>query len=143
MSAPIKRRDFLKQTVYVVPTIMMLGSLNVYAHDNQCDSGHHSNSKGPRGASNLSCHKGNNGYGNGDQDAPGNSLNNNNAENAQKNKLNNVGVDTHGGHEKDLDENGKQGNNGWGNGNQDAPGNSQNNNNAENNSKGFLKVFKH
>jgi|GEM_PF-3722016 len=62
--------------------------------------------------------KGNNGFGNGDQDAPGNSGPHNNAENAAD-------------EEEDSDGEGK-GNNGFGNGDQDAPGNSGSNNNAEN-----------
>ena len=60
----------------------------------------------------------NNGFGNGDQDAPGNSLENNNAENAQDT--------TNGGSTANNQ------NNGFGNGDQDAPGNSLENNNAEN-----------
>lgn len=61
--------------------------------------------------------KPNNGWGNGDQDAPGNSGGNNNAENGPRTTPppGNPG-----------------GNNGWGNGNQSAPGNSAANNNAEN-----------
>jgi hypothetical protein len=61
--------------------------------------------------------KPNNGWGNGDQDAPGNSGGNNNAENGPGNTPppGNPG-----------------GNNGWGNGDQKAPGNSGSNNNAEN-----------
>ncbi|MDO9208056.1 MAG: hypothetical protein Q7T91_07365 [Sulfuricurvum sp.] len=93
------RRGFLKKSVYMAPALMMLGSLNSYAHSNG-DSKSHTNSKGP-GNSSL---KGNNGYGNGDQCAPGNSLNHNGAENDTdgKKKVNNVGVETHGGHEKDI-----------------------------------------
>jgi hypothetical protein len=101
------RRGFLKKSVYMAPAIIMLGSLNSYASENR-DSKSHTSSKGPKGASTLSCKKGNNGFGNGDQNAPGNSLKHNGAENDTtagknaKNKVNNVGVDTHGGHEKDL-----------------------------------------
>jgi hypothetical protein len=80
--------------------------------------------------------KGNNGFGNGHQSAPGNSEDHNQAENAFdsniKNQVNNSGVNTHGGSEKDL-----KGNNGWGNGDQNAPGNSLMNNNAENNHAGL------
>ena len=54
----------------------------------------------------------NNGWGNGDQDAPGNSGGNNNAENGPDGS--------------------KPGNNGIGNGDQNPPGNSGGNNNAEN-----------
>lgn len=139
------RRGFLKKSVYMAPALILLGSLNSYASGNG-DSKSHTNSKGPRGASNLSCKKGNNGFGNGDQDAPGGSLHHNGAENDTtpsknaKNKVNNVGVDTHGGHEKDLADN--KGNNGWGNGDQNAPGNSLTNNGAENNQKSIFKIFK-
>jgi len=87
------RRGFLKKSVYMAPALMLLGSLNVYA-DN------HGNSKAPGN----SCLKANNGFGNGDQNAPGHSGSHNNAENSQKDKVNNVGVETHGGHEKDLAE---------------------------------------
>lgn len=138
------RRGFLKKSAYMAPAIMMLGSLNSYATDSG-DSKSPTSSKGPRGASTLSCKtgskgpvsKGNNGYGNGDQNAPGKSLKHNSAENDTsgtddaKKKVNNVGVDTHGGHEKDLEDD--KGNNGFGNGDQKAPGNSLNNNRAENN----------
>lgn len=94
------RRGFLKKSVYMAPVIIMLGSLNAYATDK-------GDSKAP-GNSTLKACKQNNGFGNGDQNAPGNSLNHNGAENDTtsdknaKNKVNNVGVDTHGGHEKDL-----------------------------------------
>ncbi|MDD7987090.1 hypothetical protein PQO01_19235 [Lentisphaera marina] len=64
----------------------------------------------------------NNGFGNGDQDAPGNSLENNNAENAQGDESNS---------EEEVNSSKNQ-NNGFGNGDQDAPGNSLENNNAEN-----------
>ena len=59
----------------------------------------------------------NNGWGNGDQNPPGNSGDHNNAENGPGNTPppGNPG-----------------GNNGWGNGDQKAPGNSASNNNAEN-----------
>lgn len=90
------RRGFLKKSVYMAPALMLLGSLNAYA-DNK------GNSKAP-GNSTLKACKENNGFGNGDQNAPGNSGPHNNAENSEKNKVNNVGVDTHGGHEKDLAE---------------------------------------
>lgn len=122
----------------MAPAIMMLGSLNAYASLK-------GDSKAP-GNSTLKASKGNNGFGNGDQNAPGNSLNHNGAENDTtssknaKNKVNNVGVDTHGGHEKDLVDN--KGNNGWGNGDQEAPGNSLTNNNAENNQNGIFKLLK-
>lgn len=84
------RRDFLQKSMYIAPAIVMLGSLNVHA--------------GKPGASALKENKGNNGFGNGDQDAPGNSLGNNGAENDTnaKKKVNHVGVDTQGGHEKDI-----------------------------------------
>jgi hypothetical protein len=60
----------------------------------------------------------NNGFGNGDQDAPGNSGPHNNAENATN---------------EDGEDDGKdKGNNGFGNGDQDAPGDSESHNNAEN-----------
>ncbi len=62
----------------------------------------------------------NNGWGNGDQDAPGNSGNHNNAENGSGNS-------NPGGPGKN-----EAANNGWGNGDQKPPGNSGNNNNAEN-----------
>ena len=136
------RRGFLKKSAYMAPAIMMLGSLNSYATDSG-DSKSPTSSKGPTGASTLKTNtkpssvKGNNGYGNGDQNAPGESLNNNSAENDTsgtddaKKKVNNVGVDTHGGHEKDLEDD--KGNNGFGNGDQDAPGNSLSHNGAENN----------
>ena len=66
--------------------------------------------------------RGNNGWGNGDQDAPGNSLDNNNAENSDAdNPLN---------RDRGSPENHRD--NGFGNGDDDAPGNSLNNNNAEN-----------
>lgn len=126
------RRAFLKKSAYMAPAIMMLGSLNSYASV----SGDSKSPTGKKGASSLSCKpgsKGNNGFGNGDQNAPGKSLHKNGAENDTtsgknaKNKVNNVGVDTHGGHEKDLAEN-----NGFGNGDQNAPGNSLNHNGAEN-----------
>jgi hypothetical protein len=74
----------------------------------------------------------NNGFGNGDQDAPGNSLDNNNAENDQtpgeqgNSHQNNNGNGGGGGRPEN------QQNNGFGNGDQDAPGNSGPNNNAEN-----------
>lgn len=135
------RRGFLKKSAYMAPAIMMLGSLSGYASGNG-DSKSPTSSKGPTGASTLKTNtksssvKGNNGYGNGDQNAPGKSLNNNGAENDTssnddaKNKVNNVGVDTHGGNEKDIVD--KKGNNGFGNGDQNAPGNSLNNNGAEN-----------
>ncbi|MFA6189061.1 MAG: hypothetical protein WC680_07255 [Sulfuricurvum sp.] len=119
------RRGFLKKSAYMAPAIMMLGSLNAYANSN-------GDSKGP-GSSTLKACKENNGFGNGDQNAPGNSLHHNGAENDTsagsnaKNKVNNVGVDTHGGHEKDFAEN-----NGFGNGDQNAPGNSLHHNGAEN-----------
>jgi hypothetical protein len=62
----------------------------------------------------------NNGWGNGDQDAPGNSGDHNNAENGPGNS-------NPGGPGKDA-----TANNGWGNGDQTPPGNSGDNNNAEN-----------
>jgi hypothetical protein len=53
--------------------------------------------------------------------------------NELKAKVNNVGVDTHGGSEKDItNSKAPKGNNGWGNGDQKAPGNSLSHNNAEN-----------
>jgi len=119
------RRGFLKKSVYMAPALILLGSLNSYASGNG-DSKSHTNSRAP-GNSTLKACKENNGFGNGDQNAPGHSGPHNNAENSQKNKVNNVGVDTHGGHEKDLAEN-----NGFGNGDQNAPGNSLNHNGAEN-----------
>jgi len=64
------RRSLLKK-IYVAPAVIALGSMVLTTNVN--------------GASSLS-KKGNNGWGNGDQSAPGNSLNNNNAEN---NKANN------------------------------------------------------
>lgn len=91
------RRGFLKKSVYMAPALIMLGSLNSYASGNG-DSKSHTNSKGPGN----SCLKANNGWGNGDQNAPGHSGSHNNAENSQKDKVNNVGVETHGGHEKDI-----------------------------------------
>lgn len=136
------RRFFLRKTAYIAPVLVMLGSLNAQA----CETGHNHGSD--KTASSLqphnnckSCdHKGNNGWGNGDQNAPGNSLTHNNAENSMydnnKKKVNNAGIDTHGGSEKDLADN-KKGNNGWGNGDQNAPGNSLMNNNAENNHAGL------
>lgn len=131
------RRSFLKRSVYVAPALIMLGELSAHANANcQGGGGHHGDSHGHNGgngggyaASTLNCkpanncHKGNNGWGNGDQDAPGKSLHHNNAENnhngksnpndlvacdkSGKDKVNNVGVNTHGGHEKDWDDNGK------------------------------------
>ena len=75
--------------------------------------------------------KGNNGFGNGDQDAPGNSGSNNNAENDQ------TPGEQGNSHQNNNDNGGSGGNhggqnNGWGNGDQDAPGNSGSHNNAEN-----------
>jgi hypothetical protein len=85
------RRDFLKKSVYAAPALVALGSLNVYADGSE--GVNITDSKGivVRANSSLKCNSGssghgNNGFGNGDQDAPGNSLNNNNAENAQENK---------------------------------------------------------
>lgn len=71
--------------------------------------------------------KGNNGWGNGDQDAPGNSGPNNNAENSDRENP----LDKDKG-KPERDKGGPQGNNGFGNGDDDAPGNSLDNNNAEN-----------
>ncbi|MDD2730486.1 hypothetical protein [Malikia sp.] len=116
------RRHFLKNSLYMAPALLVLGSLEAQAHSGEkdCNSGHKSSSylspKNCNSGHQNSCdHKGNNGFGNGDQDAPGHSLHHNNAENSQKTiqdpqkcKVNNVGVDTHGGHEKDMDENGKK-----------------------------------
>ena len=68
----------------------------------------------------------NNGFGNGDQDAPGNSLDNNNAENDQ------TPGEQGNSHQNNNGNGGGGGNNGFGNGDQDAPGNSGPNNNAEN-----------
>jgi hypothetical protein len=68
----------------------------------------------------------NNGFGNGDQDAPGNSLDNNNAENDQ------TPGEQGNSHQNNGNNGGGGGNNGFGNGDQDAPGNSGPNNNAEN-----------
>ena len=65
----------------------------------------------------------NNGWGNGDQDAPGNSGDHNNAENNSGNDNPN----NPNGPCKDA-----SGNNGFGNGDQRPPGNSGDNNNAEN-----------
>ncbi|MDD2837511.1 MAG: hypothetical protein PHX59_01005 [Sulfuricurvum sp.] len=148
------RRSFLKRSVYVAPALIMLGELSAHASGNCHNAGgHHEGSHGHNGSGNAAstlnckpvnnCHKGNNGWGNGDQDAPGKSLHHNNAENnhngkenpnnlvscdkSVKDKVNNVGVKTHGGHEKDYGKN-----NGWGNGDQDAPGGSLPHNKAEN-----------
>jgi Ca2+-binding RTX toxin-like protein len=100
----------------------------------------------------------NNGFGNGDQNAPGNSADNNNAENADGDKENNGkgssqgnnGNSNNGGSEnsnsnsnnggsENSNSNSNNGgsensnsNNGFGNGDQSAPGNSADNNNAEN-----------
>jgi len=107
------RRGFLKKSVYIAPALIALGQLSANATygsysngGNSCDSnshggGSHSGVKGC--ASKLNA---NNGWGNGDQCAPGNSGSHNNAENHHdsKDKVNHVGVDTHGGHEKDLAE---------------------------------------
>ena len=81
--------------------------------------------------------QGNNGFGNGNQDAPGNSLTNNNAENAGgTNAIVYPGNSNKGDSDPSVppvdSSNGSKGNNGFGNGNQDAPGNSLTNNNAEN-----------
>lgn len=94
------RRRFLKKSVYMAPALILLGSLNSYASGNG-DSKSHTNSRAP-GNSTLKGCKENNGWGNGNQNAPGHSGSHNNAENSQKDKVNNVGVETHGGHEKDL-----------------------------------------
>lgn len=78
---------------------------------------------------------GNNGHGNGDQDAPGGSADNNNAENDSDPEPEPGSKDNNG---KKPDAPGStphkepQGNNGHGNGDQDAPGGSAGNNNAEN-----------
>ena len=67
--------------------------------------------------------QGNNGYGNGDQDAPGGSGGNTNAENAEDSMISGSKPNQGGG---------PLGNNGYGNGDQDAPGGSGGNTNAEN-----------
>jgi hypothetical protein len=94
----------------------------------------------------------NNGFGNGDQDAPGNSGDNNNAENASDDEQGS-GPDAQNGEAKGAEHSdqgsqsnngqgnggtkktpgkGPQSNNGFGNGDQDAPGGSLEHNNAEN-----------
>ena len=78
---------------------------------------------------------GNNGWGNGDQDAPGNSLDNNNAENHQGSDGGPGGGDgtaSSRGNSGNNGNGGSKGNNGFGNGDQEAPGGSGDNNNAEN-----------
>lgn len=89
----------------------------------------------------------NNGFGNGDQEAPGNSLEHNNAENAsetlvtidildEEETLDDLFLKSK---DKDKEDNpNKDKNNGFGNGDQDAPGNSLDNNNAENSLDGLL-----
>ena len=67
----------------------------------------------------------NNGFGNGDQGAPGDSLDHNNAENATA--LDDTTTDEDDGSDDDSSEN-----NGFGNGDQGAPGDSLDHNNAEN-----------
>ena len=80
----------------------------------------------------------NNGFGNGDQDAPGGSGDNNNAENSDSSDPtdgSNSGGGSSGGGSSGGDSSGgggPQGNNGFGNGDQDAPGGSADTNNAEN-----------
>jgi hypothetical protein len=69
----------------------------------------------------------NNGWGNGDQDAPGNSGDHNNAENGPGGNPGNNNPGNPVGPDKE-----ESGNNGWGNGDQTPPGNSGDNNNAEN-----------
>jgi len=115
------RRNFLKKAVYTAPVLIVLGSLDAKASDgDDTHGGNYSN----QGASTLSScsnnhsdnskHKyQNNGWGNGDQDAPGNSLNHNSAENKQKDKdkVNHKGVETHGGSEKDIGNEGHHNNN--------------------------------
>ena len=66
----------------------------------------------------------NNGWGNGDQDAPGNSGPHNNAENGPGDPPPGNPGSNNGGN--------NSGNNGWGNGDQSPPGSSADNNNAEN-----------
>lgn len=66
----------------------------------------------------------NNGWGNGDQDSPGNSGDHNNAENGPGGSK---PGNPDGGPPKDV-----SGNNGFGNGDQTPPGNSEDHNNAEN-----------
>lgn len=95
------RRGFLKKSAYISPVLIALGSLNAHASGSRGDD----SSSGIR----SSTLHGNNGWGNGDQCAPGNSQNHNSAENDQddKKKVNHVGVETHGGHEKDIKDDGK------------------------------------
>ena len=68
------RRNILKKA-YVAPAIVALGSMT-FATDSSASGHAHKN-----GGSSLSCGSGNNGWGNGDQRAPGNSLYHNRAEN--------------------------------------------------------------
>lgn len=124
------RRSFLKKTAYMAPILVALGSLDAFA------SGDKTNTKGcNHTASSLksintkpSCKT--------SSKAP--SKTSSKAINELKAKVNNVGVDTHGGSEKDItNSKAPKGNNGWGNGDQNAPGNSLLNNNAENNHAGL------
>jgi hypothetical protein len=111
------RRSFLKKTAYMAPILVTLGSLDAFA------SGDKTNTKGcNHTASSLS-----------KTNSKTPSKTSSKAINELKAKVNNVGVDTHGGSEKDItNSKAPKGNNGWGNGDQKAPGNSLSHNNAEN-----------
>jgi hypothetical protein len=125
------RRSFLKKTAYMAPILVTLGSLDAFASGDKTNtkgcnhtasSLSKTNSKTPSKTSSKAI-----------TNSKTPSKTSSKAINELKAKVNNVGVDTHGGSEKDItNSKAPKGNNGWGNGDQKAPGNSLSHNNAEN-----------